>query len=144
MDMTQVNVSIISPQGIIYQGEGGVISLPSTDGGLSILANHIPMIVGLKIGAVKVSPYLGAPDSEAEFIAINGGVVEMQDNHCRIMASFAIQAKDIDEARAELNKQKAEAEMQEAINHQDTKAFRRARVALERAINLINISRLGR
>ena len=71
----------------------------------------------------------------------NGGVMQMSHNVCEIITSFAIRARDIDEARVELDKQEAEAEMRAAITNEDSQAFKRAKIALERAINMISISK---
>ena len=136
-----MTIRIISPQGVIYEGSGGACRIPAVDGGMTILTHHIPTVVGLRVGAVRVAPALSSLDEESDYIAINGGVMQTNGVFCRILASYAIRARDIDEAAALLDKQEAEAEMQQALSNQNIRAFRRAEIALERAVNLINVSR---
>lgn len=130
-------VRIISPQGVIYDHRALSCSVKALDGGMTILANHTPILAALDISAVKVRRI---SENEEDFIAINGGVLEMRDNVCEIVTSYAIRARDIDTATVQLEKQEAEVEIKAAITNDDTQAFRRAKISLERAINMISVS----
>lgn len=134
----QLTVRIISPQGIVYDHHAYACTVKALDGGMTILPNHAPIMAALDISAVRVRRV--TEDEEQDFIAINGGILEMRDNHCEIVTSYGVRARDIDAATVQLEKQEAEAEMKAAITNEDTQAFRRAKVALERAINMISVS----
>lgn len=131
-------VRIISPHGIVYEHHAIACSVRAIDGGMTLLANHTPIMAALEISPVQVRR---THDDIVDFIAISGGVMQMSHNVCEIITSFAIRARDIDEARVELDKQEAEAEMRAAITNEDSQAFKRAKIALERAINMISISK---
>lgn len=133
-----LTVRIISPQGIVYDHQAYSCAVVALDGGMTILPNHAPIMAALDISAVRVRRL--TENEQQDFIAINGGVLEMRDNYCEIVTSYGIRARDIDAATVQLEKQEAEAEMKAAITNEDTQAFRRAKVALERAINMISVS----
>ena len=135
----QLTVRIISPQGVVYDHHAYSCSVKALDGGMTLLANHTPIMAALDISAVKVRRV--TDEEQEDFIAINGGVMEMRDNICEIVTSYGVRARDIDAAKVQLEKQKAEAELKAAITNDDKKAFRRAKVALERAINMITVSK---
>lgn len=138
----QLTVRIVSPQGIVYDHHAYSCTVKALDGGMTILPNHAPIMAALDISAVTVKRV--TTDTQQDFIAINGGVLEMRDNHCEIVTSYGVRARDIDAARVQLEKQEAEAEMKAAISNEDAQAFRRAKVALERAINMISVSQKRR
>lgn len=134
-----MKVRIYSPQGTIYEHRAYGCNVKSIDGGVTLLPNHAPILVALGLGAVKVTR---CEDGEpTDCIAINGGVLEMRDNVCEIITNFAIRARDIDEAHVLMEKQMAEQELQSAIANDDTVAFKRAKIALDRAVNMISVSK---
>lgn len=133
-----LQVNIYSPEGLVYTHYSRGVVVKTTGGEMMIMPNHVPVIASLTVGVVKV---LRRDESVKDnFIAINGGVLEMYNNVVEIMATFAIRARDIDEAAAQIDKQVAEAELETAISKEDMVAYRRAQIALSRAINMINVS----
>lgn len=135
-DLLQVN--IYSPEGLVYTHYSRGVVIKTTGGDMMIMPNHVPVIASLTVGAVKV---LRRDESiKDNFIAINGGIIEMHDNIVEIMATFAIRSSDIDEAQAHIDKQEAEAALETAVSKEDMIAYRRAQIALNRAINMINVS----
>lgn len=137
-DHDLMTIQIYSPDGMIYDHHGLSCSLQTTDGGITILRKHIPIMVPLTVGAVTVK----RRDESLEYIAIDGGVAIFRDNKLLITASFAIRARDIDAAKVEIEKQEATALLYEAENKSDSSQYNRAKIALDRAINQIKISKL--
>ncbi|MFZ2876790.1 MAG: ATP synthase delta/epsilon chain alpha-helix domain-containing protein, partial [Enterococcus aquimarinus] len=80
-------------------------------------------------------------DDHVDWIAINGGVIEVRDDIVTIIADSAERERDIDVSRAERAKNRAEELIREAKSHADVDELRRATVALHRAINRINVSK---
>lgn len=132
-----LKVNIYAPEGLIYTHYSRGVVVKTTGGEMTILPNHIPVITSLTVGSIKVSR---REESMADnFIAINGGILEMHDNIVEVTATYAIRSRDIDEGQALIEKQRAEAELETALSNNDTIAHRRARIALSRAINMINV-----
>ncbi len=65
-----MNVSLVSPEGIQFQGEARSISLPAWDGQLGVLAGHAPMIGLLGLGELR----LNMQDGSQEIFFLAGGV----------------------------------------------------------------------
>ena len=73
-----MRVRIYSPQGVIYDHQALSCSVRAVDGGLTVLPNHTPILAPLELSVVKVvRVHEGFTD---DFIAINGGVLEMRNN----------------------------------------------------------------
>ena len=75
-------VEIISPEKTLFSGELKVVQLPGIDGSFEIMDRHAPMISVLKEGKVRMVDQ----KDQVEFIDINGGVIEVLDNHVKILA----------------------------------------------------------
>jgi ATP synthase F1, epsilon subunit len=78
-------------------------------------------------------------ESHVNWIAVNGGIIEIADNVITIVANTAERARDIDISRAERAKLRAEREIEEAQDKHLIDQERRAKIALQRAINRINV-----
>ncbi|CAG5957353.1 proton-translocating ATPase, F1 sector, epsilon-subunit [Streptococcus pneumoniae] len=73
------------------------------------------------------------------WIAVNGGVIEIANDMITIVADSAERARDIDISRAERAKLRAERAIEEAQDKHLIDQERRAKIALQRAINRINV-----
>ena len=99
-------VVVTTPEGKVYNHRSYSVSADAVDGGITILPHHAPIMLPLKIGALRVKRFL--EDSPTVYIAIGGGVMEVRDNVVTIIANVAERARDIDVTRAEQAKDKAE------------------------------------
>lgn len=63
-----MELKIYSLEGTVFEGEVSQVSLPSVDGEITVLKNHLPIITLLQKGMVKFNK---------ESIQINGGFVEI-------------------------------------------------------------------
>ena len=129
--MKTVEVSVVTPDGPIYNGEAEMVSTKAKSGELGILPNHIPMVAPLQIGAVRIKK-----DGKTEFVAVSGGFLEVRPDKITILAQAAELAETIDLARANAAKLRAERRLQDK---QDNVDHKRAELALKRAINRISI-----
>lgn len=139
--MAFLQVNVVTPDGTVYKHRAKQVSAKTTDGGITILPNHTPIIVPLTIAdliVTRVSEDSGI--SGQNHIAVNGGIMEVRDNVVNIIANSAERARDIDIDRAELAKIKAERKMAEARDIKNEKEFQRAKIALSKAINRIGVS----
>ncbi|WP_419775412.1 ATP synthase F1 subunit epsilon [Ignavigranum ruoffiae] len=132
---------IITPQGLIYSHRVKSISLQSQNSGMTLLYNHMPIVTTVDIGVIKVIRV--TDDKELpNYIAVNGGVLEMHDNVCTIVATYAIRARDIDDGAVLIEKQEAEAAAAAALSRKDVVAYKRAQLSLKRALNMLEVSKL--
>ena len=121
--MAQMTVQIVTPDGLVFDHHATFVSVKTLDGEMGILPHHENMIAVLAVN----------------WIAVNGGIVEVADNVITIVADSAERARDIDISRAERAKLRAERAIEEAHEKHLIDQERRARIALQRAINRINV-----
>lgn len=138
--MTYLNVEIVTPNGLVYQNDKAkLVVVRTVEGDLGILPNHAPIIAPLKIDVVRIKAEVNT--DEQDIMAINGGIMEVRDNQLTIIAESAETPEDIDIKRAERAKERAEELIQAAKSEHDVDQLKRAEVALNRAINRINVAR---
>lgn len=136
--MVEMHVSVITPDGTIFNHRAKAVHAQTTDGGITILPGHMPIIVPLAIGELRVTRI--TENNDENYIAVNGGIMEVLKDQINIIANTAERSRDIDLDRAELAKKKAEELMQKAREQKNQKEFNRARVSLAKAINRIGVS----
>ena len=109
--MSTIHVDVVSAETLIFSGEAKFVALPGESGELGILPKHTPLITRIKPGAVRIEK----ADGGEEFVFVAGGILEVQPNVVTVLADTAIRGKDLDEAKAEEAKKRAE----EALRNQD-------------------------
>ena len=143
--MAQMTVQVVTPDGLKYDHHASFIHAVTKDGQIGILPGHINLIAPLEVEELKVRRV--DDESHVDWIAVNGGIIEVKDDFITIVANSADRDRDIDVSRAERAKQRAERVLEEATKHvleEATKSDRnddvqRAQVALRRALNRINV-----
>lgn len=109
--MSTIHVDVVSAETLIFSGEAKFVALPGESGELGILPRHTPLITRIKPGTVRIEK----PDGSEEFVFVAGGILEVQPNVVTVLADTAIRGKDLDEAKAEDAKRRAE----EALRNND-------------------------
>lgn len=137
--MAEMHVSVITPDGTIFNHRAKVVNAQTTYGGITIMPGHMPIIVPLTIGELRVTRITESDDSE-NYIAVSGGIMEVEADEINIIANTAERSRDIDLDRAENAKKEAEASMIQARDAKNKIEFNRARVALAKAVNRIGVS----
>ena len=130
--MKTVTVNIVTPDGPVYDSEVSMVIAKTVSGEIGVLAGHIPMVAPLAIGAVK----LKKADGTTELASVSGGFIEVRPEKISILAPSAEVASSIDVARAKEALARAEGRLQKK---QDDIDFKRAELALKRALNRINV-----
>lgn len=74
-----MTLKVISAEKILFEGEVSAVTLPGALGSFTVLHNHAALISTLTPGVITYSP-AGAPDSHREKVAIDGGVVDVDNN----------------------------------------------------------------
>lgn len=130
--MKTIKVSVVTPDGPVYESDVEMVSTKAQSGELGILPGHIPMVAPLQIGAVRLKK-AGTTD----FVAVSGGFLEVRPDQVTILAQSAEQASEIDIDRAVRAKERAEQRLRDS--KQSNVDFKRAELALQRAINRISV-----
>ncbi|MEK6255949.1 MAG: ATP synthase F1 subunit epsilon [Chloroflexota bacterium] len=134
-----IRCEIVSQDRTVYEGDVDMVILPGSDGEMGILPNHAPVLSTLVMGVIKISQ-----NDEEHVFTVTGGVAEVQPKIVTVLADAAEDIDEIDIARAEEAKQRAE-ELMEQGPPPDTDAYLALEAALRRSnLRLESARRYGR
>jgi len=85
-----MKLKIISPQRQIWEGEIEQVTVPSSEGEITILPHHVPLLTPLQEGIVHI-----VQKDREEFFAIYGGFLEVNRHEVIILTSEAQSAEEI-------------------------------------------------
>lgn len=131
--MKTVKVSVVTPDGPVYESDVEMVSAKAQSGELGILPGHIPMVAPLEVGAVRLKT-----GGKTKYLAVSGGLLEVRPEQVSILAQAAEVSDNIDVDRALRAKERAEERLrQQKLENID---FRRAELALKRAVNRLDVA----
>lgn len=130
-----IRCEIVSQDRIVYQGEAQMVNLPGADGEMGILPNHSPLLTLLQFGVIDVKTSTG----DLHF-TVSGGVVEVQPDQVTILADAAENVEEIDIARAEAAKARAESLMK-TTPQMDADRYESLKAALQKSNMRIDAAR---
>lgn len=99
----KIQFEITTPERIVYQDEVDQVTLPTREGEITILPNHIPLVSILSPGELKIKK-----NEEIEYLAVSGGFIEVQPNKVVVLADTAEKAEEIDIEKAEEARKRAQ------------------------------------
>lgn len=120
-------VSLVSPERVIFEGEASIVIARGIDGEVGIQTGHAPMLIALDIGELVVRE----PDGDEVRAAVHGGFLEVRDNVCTILADAAELPGDIDVERARRAREQAERREADADDAEARAGLARANLRLE-------------
>jgi F-type H+-transporting ATPase subunit epsilon len=124
-------LEIVTPERLVYSEDVDVLTLPTVQGEISILAKHVPLVSIISLGEIKIKR-----DNEVEYMAITGGFVQVLPHKVIILADAAERAEEIDLERAMRARERAQKLLEERrgdkISHAEAMAaFQRALVRIK-------------
>jgi F-type H+-transporting ATPase subunit epsilon len=122
-----IRCEIVSQDRMVFEGDVDIVIAPSTSGEMGILPNHAPLLATLDFGLIKVR-YQGRED----IFTVAGGIIEVQPNLVTVLADVAENVREIDIARAEAARERAEHYLKEGPPP-DPDAYLRIEAALRRS-----------
>ena len=131
----KINLRIITPEKIAYKDKADQITLPTGDGEITIMANHIPLISTMKHGELIIKN-----DGKEISMAVCNGFIEVRKNCIIIMTDIAERVEEIDEQLAKEAKKKAQDLLKEKDRLSDV-AFADATALLEKSLARIRVAR---
>jgi F-type H+-transporting ATPase subunit epsilon len=113
---------LVSISGKLFDENVYEVTLPTLDGEIGVLKDHMPLVSVATNGAIAVRRNPKDRDDQREYYATNGGVIEVSDNTLRVLVDEADHADTINEAEAQkaferAQKMKAEAKDQVSLEH---------------------------
>ena len=128
----RLHVEVVSPEKILYSGDGEMVVCRTAAGDIAFLPGHAPFLGALGVAKVRVIH----PDGE-QVVAVHAGFVEVSNNRVVVLSDVAELPEQIDVGRAESAKQRAEAVL--ASNENDAEAIA-ARDRAELRLDIAGVS----
>ncbi len=133
MSDKKLNLKVITPTGILLEEECDAVFSTSETGEFGVLPGHIPMTITLGVGYTK---YL--KNKEEKYLTTLGGIFQVENNNVIILSDTAELGEDIDVAKANAEKQRAEALLSE---HQADEAnMTVAQISLAKALARLKVA----
>ena len=107
--MATFDVSLVTPDGPVFEGEVEMLIVPGADGEIGVLARHAPLIAMLNAGSTRVHV---KRDSEVREFATGPGFFKVEQDRALALVDDAVDAKEIDDARAREQLETAKAELE--------------------------------
>ncbi|MDR1856763.1 MAG: F0F1 ATP synthase subunit epsilon [Desulfovibrio sp.] len=130
--MATLHLDVVTPDRTVVSAEAEMVVCAGVLGEFGVLPNHVSLLSALKIGALRYRV-----NGKDEYVFVSGGFADVNNNLVTVLAESAEMAADIDTARAEAAKRRAE----ERLAHRDEKVdATRADAALHRAVMRLNVA----
>lgn len=135
----QIKFKIVTPERLILEELVDQVSVPTTEGEITILPNHLPLITGLASGDV-----VAMTGGEYVPMAVVGGFVEVKTNEqgmteVAVLADFAEHVGELSDEKIEQAKQKSE-ELRKQMEDKSHVDFEHFEAELERSLTRIKIA----
>jgi F-type H+-transporting ATPase subunit epsilon len=134
---TSLTLEIVTPDRALVAEQVDEVQLPGAEGYFGVLPGHAPLLASLQVGELWYRK-----GQEKHYLAVAFGFVEVLPDRVTVLAQVAERAEDIDLARAE----KAKARAQERIAGQRAADidFERARIALMKSLIRLQVASRAR
>lgn len=131
--MPTLQLEVITAEREVLREEVEIVVAPGREGELGILPRHAPLLTSLQAGELRARK----PGGEEIILAVSGGFLEVLPNRVIVLADAAEQAEEIDVARAEEARRRAQARLQQGGAETDLAA---AQASLQRAVVRLRIA----
>src|SRR3954463_4729650 len=106
-----LKLEIVTPDASTYSEDVEMVTLPGSEGEMGIYPQHVPLMTQIVAGEL-----IARKDGRDYFLAVGEGFVQITGERVAIMTDMAIRAENIDEAKAEDARKRAEARLAEKLD----------------------------
>jgi F-type H+-transporting ATPase subunit epsilon len=106
-----LKLEIVTPDAQAFSGEVEMVTLPGVEGEMGIFPMHVPLMTEIVAGEIMVRK-----DGRDSYLAVGEGFAEITGERVAVMTDMAIKAENIDEAKAEEARRRAEARLAEKLD----------------------------
>ncbi|HUD08926.1 MAG TPA: F0F1 ATP synthase subunit epsilon [Candidatus Saccharimonadales bacterium] len=135
MDKNKIKFKIVTPEKTVFEDSIDQVTLPTQEGEITVLPEHIPLIAVLAPGELTVKQ-----DGKEIAMAVSGGMIEVRKNELTILADTAERAEEIDIKRAEEARERAEKLKDEKIRMDETE-YAAVAALMERNLARIKVAK---
>jgi F-type H+-transporting ATPase subunit epsilon len=127
-----IKLDIVTAEQLVFSDDVDIVVAPGIDGELAVLPHHAPLMTMLQPGELRVRK-----GGEETYMAVTGGFLEVRPDRVTILADAAERVEDIDAARAEEARRRAEERLSGKISETD---MARAEAALRRSLLRLRVA----
>jgi len=113
--MATIKLEIVTPEAKIFSDDVDMVTLTGSDGEMGILPQHMPLMTQLVAGEI-----IAQKGGKTIFLAVGDGFVQVTGDRVAILTDMAIEADNIDEAKAEQARQLAEARLSQKVTDEES------------------------
>jgi F-type H+-transporting ATPase subunit epsilon len=113
--MATLKLEIVTPEAKTYSEDVDMVTLPGVEGEMGIYPNHVPLMTQIVPGEI-----VARKSGQDYHLAVGEGFVEITGERVAILTDMAIRAENIDEAKAEEARQRAEARLAEKLDDEES------------------------
>jgi F-type H+-transporting ATPase subunit epsilon len=114
-----LKLEIVTPEAKTYSEDVDMVTLPGVEGEMGIYPLHVPLMTQIVAGEVSVRK--GGQDY---FLAVGEGFVQITGDRVAVLTDMAIKSDDIDEAKAEEARKRAEARLAEKLSDEESRSIK--------------------
>jgi len=103
-------VSLVTPEGPAFEGEIEMLIVPGADGEFGVLARHAPLVALLNAGSTRI--YRDRSSEDVLEFATGPGFFKVEQDRALALVDDAVEAREIDDARAREQLEKAREELE--------------------------------
>src|SRR5215510_14500211 len=107
-------LEIVTPEAMTYSEDVEMVTLPGAEGEMGIYPQHVPLMTQIVAGEVAVRK--GGQDY---FLAVGEGFVQITADRVAVLTDMALKSTDIDEAKAEEARRRAEERLKEKLSGEE-------------------------
>ncbi len=131
--MTTFHLEVVTPEGRAFSDDVDSVVLPGVEGEFGILPQHMPLLTEIKPGEMAIRK-----GNEEWFVAVGSGFVEVLGDRVSVLTDMASRPEEIDEAKAEEARQRAEKALRERLSDEE---LAKVTAALERSLAQLHVKR---
>ena len=128
-----LQLEIVTPEAQTFSDRVEMVTLPGVEGEMGIYPNHVPLMTQLVPGEI-----IARKNGQDLFLAVGDGFVEITGERVAILTDMAIRVEQIDEAKAEEARRRAEARLAEKLDDAEAAAVQ---ASLANSLAQINVKR---
>ena len=113
--MATLKLEIVTPEGLTYSEDVDMVTLPAAEGEMGVFPHHVPLMTQVVAGEVAARR-----NGRDEWLAVGDGFVEITGNRVAILTDMAIRAEQIDEAKVEEARKRAQARLAEKLDDEES------------------------
>jgi len=103
-------LSLVTPDGAAFEGEVEMLVVPGDAGEIGVLARHAPLVAMLKAGSTRI--YRDRDSEDVLEFATGPGFFKVEQDRALALVDDAVEAREIDDARARAQLEEARAELE--------------------------------